>query len=139
MDGRSLYPEGYHPVRNECLPDGAVDARPLSRSSCSVRYYYIDFGLSTLFHEGEDPMVLGRTGRDKEIPELSNDVPYDAYRADVFALGNLYFKEFLSVRLHLIPPLRFFLHSPSEVSWARPHSATGEHDEMEGPRTTTYR
>ncbi|TBU39410.1 kinase-like domain-containing protein [Dichomitus squalens] len=107
MDGRSLYPQGYHPVRTEFLPDGANDARPLSRSNCSVQYYYVDFGLSTLFEEGEDPLVLGRTGRDKEIPELSNEVPYDAYRADVFALGNLYYKEFISKYhgLDLIRPL----------------------------------
>ncbi|EJF56261.1 hypothetical protein DICSQDRAFT_183909 [Dichomitus squalens LYAD-421 SS1] len=107
MDSRSLYPEGHHPVRIDYAPDGIVDARPLSRSECNVRYYYIDFGLSTLFEEGKPPLVLGRTGRDKEIPELSNEVPYDAYRADVFALGNLYYKEFIS-RYHgleLIQPL----------------------------------
>ena len=101
MDGRTLYPEGHHPVRTDFLLDGANDARPLPRSSGSVRYYYVDFGLSNLFEEGEPPLVLGRTGRDKEIPELSNEVPYDAYRADVFALGNLYYKEFISVSLSL--------------------------------------
>ncbi|PIL24563.1 hypothetical protein GSI_12447 [Ganoderma sinense ZZ0214-1] len=107
MDGRTLYPEGHHPVRTDFLPDGANDARPFPRSSANVRYYYIDFGLSRLFEEGESPLVLGRTGRDKEIPELSNEVPYDAYRADVFALGNLYYKEFISKYhgLDLIQPL----------------------------------
>ena len=98
MDGRLLYPQGHHPVRTDHLPDGANEARPLPRSSSNVRYYFIDFGLSRLFQEGESTLVLGCTGRDKEIPELSNEVPYDAYRADVFALGNLYYKEFLSVR-----------------------------------------
>ena len=53
-----------------------------------------------LFEEGESILVLGCTGRDKQIPELSNEVPYDAYRADVFALGNLYYKEFISVGSH---------------------------------------
>ena len=105
MDSRSLYPEGHHPVRIDDAPDGITDARPLSRSNCQVRYYYIDFGLSALFEEGESPLVLGRTGRDKEIPELSNEVPYDAYRADIFALGNLYYKEFISVRAPLAKTL----------------------------------
>lgn len=97
MDGRALYPDGHHPVRTEYLPDGVLDAHPLARSGSGVRYLFIDFGLSQLFEEGEPTVVLGCTGRDKEIPELSNEVPYDAYRADVFALGNLYYKEFLSV------------------------------------------
>ncbi len=97
MDGRELYPEDHHPVRIEFLPDGVLDAHPFSRSNSHVRYYFIDFGLSELFEEGGSTLVIGCTGRDKEIPELSTEVPYDAYRADIFALGNLYHKEFLSV------------------------------------------
>ncbi|KAI0691780.1 kinase-like domain-containing protein [Cerioporus squamosus] len=107
MDGRAMYPDGHHPIRTDYSPDGAHEVRPLPRSNCDVRYYFIDFGLSSQFREGESPMVLGRAGRDKEIPELSSEVPYDAYRADVFALGNLYYKEFVS-RYHgldLINPL----------------------------------
>ena len=77
--------------------DAIHELRPLSRTSSPVRYYFIDFGLSRMFKERESPLVLGRTGRDKEIPELSSEVPYDAFRADVFALGNLYYKELVSV------------------------------------------
>ena len=88
-------------MRTNYLPDGIFEANPLPRSSCNIRYYYIDFGLSRHFKKGEEPLVLGCTGRDKQIPELSDEVPYDAYRADIFALGNLYYKEFISVD----PPL----------------------------------
>ena len=131
MDARTLYPEGHHPVSTEYSPDGIFDARPLSRSSCNVRYYFIDFGLSTLFEEGEPPLVLGRTGRDKEIPELSNEVPYDAYRADVFALGNLYYKEFISVR-SLFPRSPVFpLDVLAEIPWSRPHPTSSQYDEVE--------
>nr|VWP01567.1 Efflux pump FUB11 (Fusaric acid biosynthesis protein 11) [Ganoderma boninense] len=107
MDGRTLYPEGHHPVRMEFQPDGVLDAYPLARTNSQVRYFFIDFGLSELFEEGAPTLVIGCTGRDKQIPELSNEVPYDAYRADVFALGNLYYKEFLSKYhgLDLIKPL----------------------------------
>lgn len=101
MDGRALYPEGHHPVRRDYSMDAIHELRPLSRTSCSVRYYFIDFGLSRKFEEGESTLVLGRTGRDKEIPELSSEVPYDAFRADVFALGNLYYKELVSVSSRL--------------------------------------
>ncbi|TFK83980.1 hypothetical protein K466DRAFT_554244 [Polyporus arcularius HHB13444] len=107
MDGRALYPEGHHPVRRKYSADAIHELRPLSRTNCPVRYYFIDFGLSKMFEEGESTLVLGRTGRDKQIPELSSVVPYDAYRADVFALGNLYYKEFVSKYhgLEVIQPL----------------------------------
>ncbi|KAL6300712.1 hypothetical protein BKA93DRAFT_828879 [Sparassis latifolia] len=95
MDGAPLYPQGHHPVRRESSPDGIYLLSPLSRIDHPVRYYLIDFGISSLFEEGESPFVVGRKGRDKELPELSDDVPYNAYKVDIFILGNLYKKEFL--------------------------------------------
>ncbi|KAL6303405.1 hypothetical protein BKA93DRAFT_341682 [Sparassis latifolia] len=101
MDGRSLYPRGHHPVRMEASPDGIFMLSPLSRSDHSVRYYFIDFGISSLIGKGESPYVLGREGRDKELPEMSSEVPYDAFKVDIFILGNLYKKEFLQTYLGL--------------------------------------
>ncbi|KAL6303430.1 hypothetical protein BKA93DRAFT_818091 [Sparassis latifolia] len=95
MDARSLYPQGHHPIRIEASRDGIFMLSPLSRSDHSVRYYFIDFGISSLIRKGESPYVLGRQGRDKELPEMSSEVPYDAFKVDVFILGNLYKKEFL--------------------------------------------
>lgn len=43
-------------------------------------------------------MVVGDVGRDAEVPELSWDVPYDPFKADIYALGNLFDKEFEQVR-----------------------------------------
>ncbi len=97
MDGRPLYPHDHHPMRLNHSSDGVFELTPLSRTEHPVRYYFIDFGLSSLFRQGEPPIVLGRAGRDKEVPELSSEVPYNAYKVDVFALGNLYYKEFLLV------------------------------------------
>ncbi|KAI0669460.1 kinase-like domain-containing protein [Trametes maxima] len=95
MDARPLYPDGHHPIRMHRAPDAIHDAIPLARVDHPVQYYYVDFGLSTHFAEGASSMVIGRVGRDMEIPELSNTVPYDAYKADVYALGNMFDKEFL--------------------------------------------
>ena len=97
VDARPLYPEGHHPVRTDHTPDGVYPISPLSRTDRPVRYYYIDFGLSTQFPEGTSPLVVGDVGRDNEVPELSEDVPYDAFKVDVYALGNLFFKEFYQV------------------------------------------
>ncbi|EIW54119.1 uncharacterized protein TRAVEDRAFT_173422 [Trametes versicolor FP-101664 SS1] len=67
---------------------------PLSRAEHPVRYYYVDFGLSVRFPAGSPSLVVGDVGRDAEVPELSSTVPYDAFKADIYALGNLYDKEF---------------------------------------------
>ncbi|KAI0645026.1 kinase-like domain-containing protein [Trametes meyenii] len=95
MDARPLYPNGHHPVRMHRAPDAVHDADPLVRIDHPVQYYYIDFGLSAHFPQGASSMVIGKVGRDMEIPELSNIAPYDAYKADIYALGNLFDKEFL--------------------------------------------
>ena len=93
MDARPLYPEGYHPVRQNYTPDGMYTISPLSRTDRPVRYYYIDFGLSERFAPGAPSLVIGDVGRDDEVPELSSTVPYDGYKADIHALGNLFHKE----------------------------------------------
>ena len=98
MDALVLYPDGYHPSRLFAAPDGERYATPLSRTDHPVRYYYIDFDLSVGFEEGQSHNVIGDVGRDNEVPELSNDVPYNAFKVDIFSLGNLYYKEFCKVR-----------------------------------------
>ncbi|OBZ69510.1 hypothetical protein A0H81_10164 [Grifola frondosa] len=101
MDGRPLYPNGHHPLRRNHTVDGIFEIPPLSRIDHPVKYYFIDFDLSRHFPEGTAPSVLGRVGRDKEVPELSSDTPYDAFKVDVYALANLYDKEFLQKYLGL--------------------------------------
>lgn len=98
MDGSPLYPQGHHPIRLDYTADGIYDAAPLSRTDRPVRYYFIDFGLSTRFRPGESPLVYGTKGRDKDPPELSNEVPYNAFHLDVFLLGNVYKQELFQVR-----------------------------------------
>ncbi|KAI0700981.1 kinase-like domain-containing protein [Cerioporus squamosus] len=94
MDARPLYPEGYHPVRQNYTADALYRTSPLSRTDRPVRYYIIDFGLSVQFPKGASPYVVGDVGRDTEVPELSETVPYDAFKVDVMSLGNLFYKEF---------------------------------------------
>ncbi|TFY54583.1 hypothetical protein EVG20_g9647 [Dentipellis fragilis] len=95
MDGAPLYPKGHHPVRREFLPDAIHVVSPLSRVDNPVRYFFIDFGMSSRFAPGASRLVIGAKGRDQELPELSHDVSYDPFKADVFILGNVYKKEFL--------------------------------------------
>ncbi|KAH9888342.1 kinase-like domain-containing protein [Cubamyces lactineus] len=95
MDGRALYPNGHHPVWTDCSPDIVEELKPLLRMDHPVKYFYIDFGLSVRFEPDASPYVVGDVGRDAEVPELSSTVPYDAFKADIYALGNLFDKEFV--------------------------------------------
>lgn len=103
MDARPLFPQGHHPVELDRTPDILYDATHLPRLDFPVRYYFIDFGISTVFDEGESPYVLGTKGRDKEPPELSDHIPYNAFMLDVYILGHLYQMEFLDVSLSTSP------------------------------------
>ncbi|KAI0365099.1 kinase-like protein [Pilatotrama ljubarskyi] len=94
MDARPLYPDGYHPVRLDYSPDALREVTPSPRIGRSIKYYYIDFGLAVHIPRGGSPYVVGDVGRDTDVPELSHDVPYDAFKVDIFALGNLFSKQF---------------------------------------------
>ncbi|THH20523.1 hypothetical protein EUX98_g8567 [Antrodiella citrinella] len=109
MDGRPLFPEDHHPVDTQFSLDGSRYARQLSRSDNPVKYYFIDFGMSSYFREGDSPYVLGAKGADQSAPELSNHTPYNAYMLDVYVLGHVYEISFLQVYLGLdfLQPLIF--------------------------------
>ncbi|KAI0734963.1 hypothetical protein C8Q72DRAFT_964728 [Fomitopsis betulina] len=91
MDASAIYPHGFHPVLSSSLPDGRTYARPRRRTSVPVKYYFIDYGISTYFPPGTNPrLVVGANGRDQEVPELSDEVPYDPFKVDIFIVGNLF-------------------------------------------------
>ncbi|KAI0774952.1 hypothetical protein BD413DRAFT_309400 [Trametes elegans] len=101
MDADALYPGGHDPVRRGCSPDGVYEVSPLARIDHSVLYYFIDFGLACHLPPGSPSLVFGDVGRDSDVPELSSSIPYDAFKMDIFALGNLYAMEFTEKYNHL--------------------------------------
>jgi len=85
MDGRRLFPRGWHPQSGEMSVDAELMVGELhpSRSLVGgVRYYYVDFGLSS---RGTSK-VLGLDGQIR-APELSDEIPYDPFMVDVYDLG----------------------------------------------------
>lgn len=100
MDANDLYPESFHPVFRNKLPDFKTPAVPLSRLELPrpVKYYIADFGLSTRFSPGAPRLVLGEKGADREVPELSDRVPYDPFKTDVFFIGNMLRRKIHDVR-----------------------------------------
>ncbi|EKM49870.1 uncharacterized protein PHACADRAFT_154503 [Phanerochaete carnosa HHB-10118-sp] len=104
MDASTLYPQGFHPIRDTLLSDVSTDAPHLSRSAARVMYYYVDFGISVRIPPEVTPkLVTGRLGRDRDPPELRvkraasggtpTQKPYDPFKLDVFILGNTIKKE----------------------------------------------
>lgn len=94
-----MYPRGFHPMREMSLPDISGLAPVLHRIDMPVKYYFIDFGISTQFAPDQRPrLVLGMEGLDKDVPELSITVPYDPFKTDIFIIGSLLSEQFLQVR-----------------------------------------
>ena len=100
LDASPMYPDGFHPTLQNRSPDLLRFAKVLQRSDVpSVKYYFTDFGLSTLFDgDVETELVTGAMAQDAEVPELSSIIPYDPFPVDVFTLGNVFKKHFLNVR-----------------------------------------
>ena len=88
-----MYPEGFHPRCQSYSTDFKPYLKKLPRSKATppVKFYFIDFGISTQFTTDDAPgeqLVLGREGRVKTVPELSSTKPYDPFAVDVFVLGD---------------------------------------------------
>ncbi|KLO19350.1 hypothetical protein SCHPADRAFT_818269, partial [Schizopora paradoxa] len=102
MDGRPLYPEGFHPAHQFKHPTVFGFAEHNKRLySPPVKYYFIDFGMSTMYNEewGSDPRKWNTpNGHEQDAPEIRNyslDKTFNAYLLDIFVLGKVYEKSLL--------------------------------------------
>ncbi|EGO02257.1 hypothetical protein SERLA73DRAFT_48387 [Serpula lacrymans var. lacrymans S7.3] len=114
MDARPLYTQEWHPVRRNYTTDGVYELQPRARIDFPVRYFFVDFGLATRFEPGQPRRVTGGKGRDQDVPELSNVVPYDPFKVDVFILGHLYQTDFHE-KFHGLDALVPLVHSMTAV------------------------
>ncbi|KZV68698.1 hypothetical protein PENSPDRAFT_753941 [Peniophora sp. CONT] len=98
MDASRMYPDSFHPVHLDHAPDGFIRARRRPRSRAGVKYYFIDYGISSVFGPGQSgKLVTGVLGRDQDAPELSDVTPYDPFAVDVFLIGNMLRTTFLEI------------------------------------------
>ncbi|KAI0363711.1 hypothetical protein BV20DRAFT_1039768 [Pilatotrama ljubarskyi] len=108
MDATALYPRGFHPILTHSLPGANGYAPVLSRSGVRVKYFFLDFGISTRFSPDDTSRkVLGVDGLEETVPELSNEVPYDPFKTDVYIVGKLFRQVFLEKfsNVEMIAPL----------------------------------
>ena len=83
-----MYPHGFHPVYNFFLDDLTTFAPVIPRLEVGVKYYFVDYRISSYFPPGSQrELVLGIAGRN--VPELSNSVPYDPFKVDIFTIGSV--------------------------------------------------
>jgi hypothetical protein len=98
MDATHMYHLGFHPVESIFLDDKKTVAPRISRLEAGVKYYFVDYGISSYFPPGSRrELVVGIAGRDRDVPELSNNVPYDPFKVDIFTIGNVLRGEFQAV------------------------------------------
>ena len=104
MEATNMYPLGFHPVHDLFLDDKKTIAPKISRLKAGVKYYFVDYGISSYFPLGSRrELVLGIAGRDQDVPELSNDVPYDPFKVDIFTIGNVIRGELQAVGFYSLP------------------------------------
>ena len=102
MDASALYPDGFHPINTDALPDGFTPAKPLPRHDQDITYYFIDFGLSRRYDPNRGPpRELPIFPADKSVPEHQGafyDIPSDPFATDIYLLGNAIRDRFTTVR-----------------------------------------
>jgi hypothetical protein len=102
MDPMKVIPKGFH-FSKWYTRDG-IEKRLKWHDRWQVRpvdYYFIDFGLSYRYPAGyTDILDYGIYGQDSSVPEMSIDIPYDPFKADVYQLGNA-FKKLIEV-VHML-------------------------------------
>lgn len=103
MGGSDLYKDGWHPMYT-WLAHAGRDHLCLSckRSEAGIKYYFIDFGLSTEFGFGRERLVTGELGRTK-APEQFSDLSYDPSKLDIYYLGDVYQTKIVDVRFPYLP------------------------------------
>lgn len=99
MDGSNLYKDGWHPMNPWQARDGGDLVLTRKRSEAEIKYYFIDFGLSTEFPpEVHECLVTGQKGR-IEAPEQNSGLPYNPFKLDVYCLGQVYRRKIVDVCL----------------------------------------
>lgn len=98
MDWSSLVDEPFHPINSCYSLDGEYEIDIRKRSQAGVRYYFIDFGLSSWFENKDTPtLATGEDGREQGVPEIHGKTPYDPFKVDIFIIGAFLERELVKV------------------------------------------
>jgi hypothetical protein len=101
MDGKCLYPGGFHPRRTHLSPSYTRTAKYYTRTERPPKYYLIDFGLSRFYDPKDGPSLAWPVrGGDKTVPEIQGEKyseKCDPFLVDIYGIGNMIKQTFLDV------------------------------------------
>ena len=93
VDSKKLVPDGDncftvpYLTRDKCRLVTPV----VRRAVAPLQYYFIDFESATYYPpEEKNPLCVGTTGQERSVPELSETVPYNPFKLDVYQLGSIF-------------------------------------------------
>ncbi|KZS89806.1 hypothetical protein SISNIDRAFT_488973 [Sistotremastrum niveocremeum HHB9708] len=100
--GPALFPKGFHPVTptfhtSDREPLELLSSTPhTSRTISPVTSYLIDFGESQ-WYSGYDmrETISGPVGHSLDAPEVKSGKPYDPFKLDIRALGDMFLVDLL--------------------------------------------
>jgi hypothetical protein len=104
MDAPEMFPEGFHPLMQHANPESNGPSKPLTRTQCPPKYYFIDFGIARQYNPANGPpREWPIEGGDKTVPEFKNiKGMYDPFPTDVYYLGNFIREHFMTVVIFII-------------------------------------
>ncbi|KAK0464362.1 uncharacterized protein EV420DRAFT_1516065 [Desarmillaria tabescens] len=89
MDATDMFPDSFHPQRNDLKYDYSGPASYYRRTERPPKYYFIDFGLSNRYNVDDLPVVEPVLGGDQTVPEAIDITSLcDPFAVDVYYLGN---------------------------------------------------
>ncbi|KAH9168326.1 kinase-like domain-containing protein [Lactarius sanguifluus] len=94
FDSSKMYPKGFHPVKIDRNRNFKGTAKAYTRTQRPPRYYFIDLGLSRLYHS-RDATDEPLRGGDKSAPEHRSGRRCNPFHTDIYYIGNLIRQEFM--------------------------------------------
>jgi hypothetical protein len=103
LDPTYMYPNSFHPVKNNRSRDLRKAAEYRSRREQPPKYYLIDFGISRRYRlEERPPLEPIIVGGDRTAPEHRGSIKTcDPFPTDVYYIGNMVRTNFLQVNLSI--------------------------------------
>jgi len=95
MDASKMYPDGFHPIQRDILPDYSRIVRPLPRSEAIPKYYYTGFDVSVFI--SSDTNKADPTKSHDASSEATAPPELAAFKIDISAMGSLLEKEIFEV------------------------------------------
>ncbi|KJA25639.1 hypothetical protein HYPSUDRAFT_37677 [Hypholoma sublateritium FD-334 SS-4] len=93
VDSTKLVPDGDVSFSDQSrTEDLSRLLTPVARRSVApLRYFFIDFETAVRFSpDDKNPRCVGRFGQEHDAPELSDTVPYNPFKLDIYQLGMIF-------------------------------------------------